>query len=216
MHQEKNQQNRNLFECDRCLGIFSRKDSMKNHQKNCLGNQPICCSICNATFGDSLQLIDHIEAQHKPENKFKLVHEFKEASQNDDEEFLGYTEESRKFKEFEKESNKRRSVFKNYVMLFNKVVDVTDILNNQLLEASIEQLHYEVSKNYRIKFSFYLHTIISKINAEGEKKYDNSGLISSADFRIDYNSDIRKTVESSFKDLLARAEQASEYFWNRC
>ena len=57
---------------------------MKNHQKNCLGNQPICCSICNATFGDSLQLIDHIEAQHKPENKFKLVHEFKEASQNDD------------------------------------------------------------------------------------------------------------------------------------
>ena len=213
VHQEKKDKNKNLLECDRCLGIFSRKDSLKRHQNNCLGSQPICCSLCNLTFEDSIKLIDHIELLHKPQNTFKLVHEFKQADQNNGENFLPYTEESRKFKQQEEELSKRRSVFKNYVIIFNKVRDVSEILNDSMLEDVIENLHYEVSKNYRIKFSFYCHTVISKITPEGTKKYDNSGLISSADFRINYDSDIRKVAESSFKDLLARSEQACIVFF---
>lgn len=209
IHQDKASQQKNLLECNRCSVIFSRKDSLKRHQLNCLGNQPICCSLCHATFDDTVALIDHIEAQHKPQNDFKLVHEFVEPTQENEDDFIGYTEESRKFQEKTKELNKRRSVFKNYVLLFDKVKDITEILNSQVLEQTIEHLNYEVSKNYRIKFSFYCHTIISKIDAEGKKKYDNSGLISSTDFGIYYDTDVRKIAESSFKDLLARAEQVS-------
>ena len=202
---------KNILECDRCHITFTRKSSLNKHREQCLGTQPITCAVCDETFKDTLSLLDHLDDVHRPSNQYRLLHEFTEAKKTTDDEDGQYsTKQAQEFASMRQKMRKKRSTFLIYTILFNKVNDVPEILNDELLEATIEQLNFEASKNFKIKFSFYLHTVISKYDENGEKKFQNCGLISSTDFLIDFNTDIEKIAVTSFDDLLSRAEQVSK------
>ena len=201
---------KNILECDRCHVIFTRKSSLNKHREQCLGTQPIICAICNEGFDDTLSLLDHIDDVHRPNNQYRLLHEFTEAKRSADDEDDEYgTKQAQNFASMRNKIRKKRSTFLIYTILFNKVNDVPEILDDNLLQATISQLHFEASKNFKIKFSFYLHTVISKYDENGKKKFQNCGLISSADFLIDYGTNIEKIALTSFEDLLSRSEQVS-------
>ena len=102
-----------------------------------MGTQPIICAICNEGFEDTLSLLDHIDDVHRPNNQYRLLHEFTEAKRSTDDEDDEYgTKQAQDFASMRNKIRKKRSTFLIYTILFNKVNDVPEILNDELLQTA--------------------------------------------------------------------------------
>jgi hypothetical protein len=188
--------------CPNCRDLFSRKDALVRHIKNCVGRQVFSCEHCNKFNSHSYsEILEHARSTHQTTDDFVELNDFRldnnmpvlpGALTND------YLLERTRVR-------KLQSVHKVYSKIFaEEYTSLDKVLTKRNKKKIIKKIKYEVALNKRVNVQLVIPLICTK--EEGDKVEECTKYIRTRQITVEMDSDLSYVVNKSYEGLEGQTE----------